>query len=644
MKTMEKIKITFSDKSQKEYKQGVTPAEVAKEMGSKEQLGAFAAKFEGELIDLSHPLIKDGTLEFLDFESPEGKEIFRHSASHIMAQAVKELFPEAKLGIGPAIEDGFYYDFEMPRSFTPEDLKKIEERMAEIIKKNLPLVRKEISKEDAKRYFEEKGERFKLELLGELDERVTLYQQNDFVDLCLGPHVPSTSRIKAFKLLSIAGAYWRGDERNPMLQRIYGTAYETEEDLKKHLELIEEAKRRDHRKLGTELDLYSIKEEMGPGLVLWHPKGAIIRKVIEDFWREVHFARGYELVYSPHIAKVELWEVSGHLSYYREMMYSPMEMEGQSYLLKPMNCPFHVQIYKSKLRSYRDLPIRYAELGTVYRYERSGVLHGLLRVRGFTQDDAHIFCTPEQLREEILGVVDLSKEMAEIFGYTELEVELAIRDPGNKSKYLGDDEGWNRAEEILAWALSKKGLAYQKIEGEAKFYGPAIDIKLKDCLGRSWQGPTIQFDFNLPERFGVVYVGKDGKEHHPLMIHRTVLGAMERFIGGLVEHYAGAFPLWLAPVQVRVLTITDRELPYAQEIYLKLREIGFRAELDDRNEKVGLKIRQAEMEKIPYMLVIGPEEVGKKLLSVRKRKEGDLGKLGLEDFVERIKGEVASKK
>jgi len=586
----------------------------------------------------------EGIVERIDFSTPEGREVFRHSASHIMAQAVKRLYPEAKLGIGPAIEDGFYYDFDLPRTLSEEDLPEIEKEMQKIIEEDLPFVREELPKEEARKLFESLGEKYKVELIDEIeDEVVSIYRNGEFVDLCRGPHLPSTGYVKAFKLLSVAGAYWRGDERNPMLQRIYGTAFPTREELEDYLARLEEAKKRDHRKLGVQLDLYSIRDEVGPGLVLWHPKGATVRRIIEDFWREEHIKRGYQIIYTPHIARINLWEKSGHLAHFADMMYSPMEVEGQKYLLKPMNCPFHIQIYKSSLRSYKELPIRYAELGTVYRYERSGVLHGLLRVRGFTQDDAHIFCMPEQIYDEVLGVIDLAEYMIRTFGYEDFLIELSVRDPENKEKYLGEDEGWERAESILAQALEKKGLPYKIMEGEAKFYGPAIDIKLKDSLGRAWQGPTIQFDFNLPRRLDVTYIGPDGKEHFVTMIHRTVLGTMERFIGGLVEHYGGAFPPWLAPVQVVVMNITDAQADYAREVAERLREEGLRVELDLRGDKINSKIRDAQLQKIPYMIIVGEKEKNNRTLALRKRTGEQEYGVKIEEFINEIKQRIKDK-
>jgi len=565
-------------------------------------------------------------------------EKMRHSAAHIMAQAVQDLFHEVKFGIGPAIEDGFYYDFELPRALTPEDLMAIEARMREIIASGLPFVREEISKEEAIRLFA--GQPYKLELIEELPgETVTIYRQGSFVDLCRGPHVGSTSEIGAFKLVSIAGAYWRGDETRPMLQRIYGVAFETETELEDHLARLAEATKRDHRRLGKELDLFSIHEEAGPGLVLWHPKGALVRQLIEDFWKEEHRERGYELVYTPHIAKLNLWKISGHWDFYRENLYSPMDIEGQQYIIKPMNCLGHILIYKTQLRSYRQLPIRYAELGTVYRYERSGVLHGLARVRGFTQDDAHIFCRPDQLESEIASVVELARFMLHTFGFSEYELLLSTR----PEKYAGTLEIWEQATEALRAVLEGLKLDYKIDPGEGVFYGPKIDVKLRDALGRLWQGPTIQVDFNLPQRFNVTYVGDDGTEHQAVMVHRTVLGSMERFLACLVEHYAGAFPVWLSPVQVVIIPIADRHLDYAFQVAEALKENKIRVQVDNRPERMNLKIREAQMGRVPYMLILGDKELDASIVSLRLRTGEDLGQMPLVQFIDRVKSVVADK-
>jgi threonyl-tRNA synthetase len=638
------ITVTLPDGSQERYPSGITAAEVALKISKRLAEAAMAAKIDDNLVDLNTKLEQDVKLEIVTFDREEGKEVYRHTASHAMAQAVKRLFPEAKLTIGPSIESGFYYDFDTPRPLVPEDLKQIEAEMQKIIDADLPILRHEVTKDEAIKIFAERGEDYKIEMLREMpDGIVSLYQQEDFVDLCLGPHLPNTGKLKAVKLLSIAGAYWRGDENRQMLQRIYGIAYNNKADLETHLKRIEEAEKRDHRKLGRELDFFSLHEgNAGPGLVYWHPKGAIVRRIVEDFWKDEHIKRGYQLVMIPHIAKSDLWHTSGHYDFYRENMYT-MNIDTQEYVLKPMNCPGHILIYQTKSHSYRELPIRYAELGTVYRYERSGVLHGMFRVRGFTQDDAHIFCTPEQLPSEVVGVIDLMDYMLRSFGYQRYEIELSVRDPDNKDKYMGNDEDWERAESALVDALNQRDLSYKRMEGEAVFYGPKIDVKLLDALGHSWQGPTIQFDFNLPSRFDVNYIGADGNEHQVVMVHRTVLGSMERFIGGLIEFYNGALPLWLSPVQARILTITDEQIEYAKQVESQLRESGLRSEADVRNEKLGFKIREAQLEKIPYMLVVGNREASAGKVAVRLRSGEDLGPVDVADFIKRANDEILEK-
>lgn len=565
-------------------------------------------------------------------------EIMRHSAAHMMAEVVQAMFPEAKFGIGPAIENGFYYDFDLPRPLTPDDLPLIEAKMSEIIAANLPFSREEVTKEEARRLFA--GQPYKLELIDEItEEKVSLYRQGSFVDLCRGPHVAATGEIKAFKLLSIAGAYWRGDESRPMLQRIYGVALATKELLAEHLKNLEEAVKRDHRKLGAELDLFSIHDEAGPGLVHWHPRGAAIRRVIEDFWKDEHARRGYDLVYTPHIAKVGLWQTSGHWEFYRESMYSPMEIEEQEYVIKPMNCLGHILIYQTRLRSYRELPIRYAELGTVYRYERSGVLHGLSRVRGFTQDDAHIFCRFDQLEDEVAGVLDLARFMMDAFGFKNYQLFLATQ----PEKYAGSAKIWAEATETLKRAMARLKMNYDTDPGGGVFYGPKIDIKLEDTLGRAWQGPTIQVDFNLPQRFAVTYVGEDSREHPVAMVHRTVLGSMERFLASLIEHYGGAFPVWLAPVQVMIIPIADRHLDYARKLEAALRNERIRVKVDARSERVNLKIRQAQLDRVPYMLVVGDKEVTSATVSVRWRSGEQQSALPLSDFKKSIKKAIVTR-
>jgi threonyl-tRNA synthetase len=561
----------------------------------------------------------------------------RHSAAHLMAEAVQEVFPDARFGIGPAIDTGFYYDFDLPRSLTPDDLAEIERRMRANQAKGEPFQREVVSREEALRIFADNP--YKVELIEGLppDEIITTYQQGHFLDLCRGPHVPSTSDIGPFKLLSIAGAYWRGDEKRPMLQRIYGTAFPTQDELDAHLQRLEEAQRRDHRRLGRELDLYSVNEEIGPGLILWHPKGAMVRYLVEQFEQREQIARGYQLVYTPHIASEKIYKTSGHLETYRENMYSPMSIEEVDYYLKPMNCPGHIMIYKSRVHSYRDLPVRLAELGTVYRYERSGTLHGMLRVRGFTQDDAHIFCTPEQVVDEVRGVIDLAIHMARVFGY-DFQAYLATK----PEKSVGSDEVWERATDELKRAMETRGLSYKIDEGGGAFYGPKIDIKWVDALGREWTGPTIQVDFNLPERFDVTYVGEDGERHRAVMIHRTLLGSMERFVGGLVEHYAGAFPVWLAPVQAKLIPITNDQAPFARDVAHRFADAGLRVEVDDSRDRMQAKIRNAQLEKIPYMLVVGKREVEANALAVRLRDGRDLGAMPIDDVQRLILGQVES--
>jgi threonyl-tRNA synthetase len=571
------------------------------------------------------------SLVALTFDSDQGKDIYRHSVSHLMAHAVKELFPSAKVAIGPSIENGFYYDFDVERPFTPEDLTAIEKKMSQLIKKSNPFVRKEMSRAEAIELFKGMGEDYKVELIEELtDETVSIYDEGGFVDLCRGPHVPNTNRLSSFKLLSVAGAYWRGDEKNKMLQRIYGTAFADKDSLKAHLDLLEEIKKRDHRRLGKDLDLFSINDEIGPGLVLWHPNGAKIRKTIEDFWGDEHEKAGYDILYTPHIAKLDLWHKSGHSDFYSENMYSPMDVDGQAYEVKPMNCPFHIAVYKSQLRSYRDLPIKYAELGTVYRYERSGVLHGLLRVRGFTQDDAHLFITQDQVEAEIQEVLDFVMYVLKTFGFEDFDIYLSTR----PEKSVGDDESWQVATDALESALKANGLPFEFDPGEGVFYGPKIDIKVKDSLGRSWQCSTIQVDFNLPERFDVSYRGADGNEHRPIMIHRALMGSLERFFGILIEHYAGVFPLWLAPEQVRILTIADRHADYAKEVLKSLKAGGIRATADLDNQKVGYKIREATVRKVPYLVIIGDNELEDKNLTIRLRSGENQGPYTVEEFLD----------
>ena len=562
----------------------------------------------------------------------------RHSAAHIMAEAVLEMFPDGKFAIGPPIEHGFYYDFELPRTLTPDDLEVIDERMRRTIAADHPFEHSEIGRDEGRKLFADQT--YKLELIdGIAADKLSIYQHAEFKDLCEGPHVERTGQVGAFKLTSIAGAYWRGDEANPMLQRIYGALFETEKDLQEHLERLEEAQKRDHRRLGRELDLFSFHEEYGPGLVYWHPKGGRLRTVIEDFWREEHFKAGYDVVYTPHIGKSSLWSTSGHLEFYAEGMYSPMDVDGQDYYVKPMNCPFHMQIYGSQTRSYRDLPIRMAELGTVYRYERSGVLHGLLRVRGFTQDDAHIFCRPDQIGDEIGRALDFMRFFLEKFGFKDFHVYLATA----PEKYAGSREDWEMAEQVLKDAVKERDLPFDIDEGGAVFYGPKVDVKLLDGLGREWQCTTIQFDFNLPERFDITYVGEDGQEHRPYVVHRALLGSIERFIGVLIEHYGGAFPLWLAPVQATVIPIADRHIEYGQGVVDELRAAGLRVELDKRGERMQAKIRDAQMQKVPYMLIAGDREQEANSVAVRMRSGEDLGAVPVFQLIDRLKDEMLTK-
>lgn len=570
-------------------------------------------------------------------------ETMRHSASHVMAEVVKGLFPEAKLGIGPATEDGFYYDFDLPRPLVPEDLPAIEEGMRRVIAARLPFIREDVDKGKARQLFA--SQPYKLELINDLpDESVSTYRHGSFVDLCRGPHLNSTGQIGPFKLLNIAGAYWRGDEHRPMLQRIYGTAFDTQAELDEHLRRLAEIEARDHRRLMKQLDLISFHEEAGAGLAYWHPKGGLIRVLIEDYWRKQHLEGGYDIVFTPHIGRAHLWKTSGHLDFYKESMYSPMEIDEQEYYIKPMNCPFHIMIYKSKLRSYRELPLRWAELGTVYRYERSGTLHGLLRVRGFTQDDAHIFCTPEQIEDEILRVLDFSLNMLRAFGFEEYKVELSVRDPQNLGKYGGSDAMWQQAEGSLVKALEARNLPHERKEGEAVFYGPKIDIKIKDVLGRAWQCSTIQFDFNEPERFDMTFISEDGKEQRPYMVHRALLGSLERFFGVLIEHYGGAFPVWLAPVQAMIIPISDRHIDYARKVEAELKAEGLRTQVDVRPERMNYKIREAQLQKIPYMLVVGDKEAAAASVSVRLRNGEDLGKQSVAEFKAMARSDIQAKK
>jgi threonyl-tRNA synthetase len=603
--------------------------EIARSIGERLARQTVAALLDDALVDATRPLEKDARLQLVTLNTPEGLEIYRHSSAHLMAHAVKELFGrKVQVTIGPAIENGFYYDFYCPdHTFSPEDFERIEKKMAELAAADLPIERQVVSSDEAIRLFEGMGENYKVELIRDLGaSEVSLYRQGTFVDLCRGPHIPSTGLLKAFKLTSVAGAYWRGDEKNAMLQRIYATAFTDQKELNQYLERLEEAKRRDHRKLGRELDLFSFNDEAGAGLVIWHPKGALLRTLIEDFERREHLKRGYDIVMGPQILRTELWKTSGHFDNYRENMYFT-EVDEQSYGIKPMNCLAHMLIYKSKLRSYRDLPLRFFELGTVHRHEKSGVLHGLLRVRGFTQDDAHILCTPEQLDGEIKGVLNFVREVMAIFGF-EYELEISTR----PEKSIGSDASWELATNALMSALKDSGLPFEVNEGDGAFYGPKIDIKLKDALDRKWQCATIQCDFTLPERFDLTYVGSDGERHRPVMVHRVILGAIERFIGVLIEHFTGNFPLWISPVQAKILNVTDTQAAYAQEVCDLLRQEGVRVQVDLRNEKLSFKIREAQMEKVPYMLVIGDKEVASGTVAPRHRSGQNLEPMAPADF------------
>ncbi|MFZ2957863.1 MAG: threonine--tRNA ligase [Candidatus Ozemobacteraceae bacterium] len=624
------ILLTLPDGKSVQHPAGVTGLDAARAIGPKLAEAAIAAKLDGQFIDLRATIPHSGKLEIVTLKSADAAQIYRHSMAHIMAEAVLKLFPEAKFGIGPTIENGFYYDFLLSRPLTTEDLEHVEKEMKGIIAAKEPFSYKLMSKPEAIETFTKLSQPFKLELIEEIpDEMVSVYSQGGFSDLCRGPHLPHSGTVKFFKLLSVAGAYWRGDEKNPMLQRIYGTSFATKEELDAHLNMLEEAKKRDHRKLGKDLDLFSLHEEVGPGLVFWHPKGARIRHTIESFWKDQHFRNGYELLYTPHMGRSWLWETSGHLGFYKDSMYSPMKIDESEYYIKPMNCPFHIMIYKTQNRSYRDLPLRWAELGTVYRYEKSGVLHGLLRVRGFTQDDAHIICTPEQIEDEISEVLRFSLSMWKAFGFESIKAYLATR----PEKAVGEPARWDQAIEALQRAVKKEGLECEMDEGGGAFYGPKIDLKIKDAIGREWQMTTIQFDFNLPERFDMTYIGADGEKHRPYMVHRALLGSLERFFGVLLEHHGGAMPVWLAPVQVTVLSISDKHIDYAKKVEEAFRRAGVRVSLDARSDKIGYKIRNAQLMKVPYMVVLGDEEMNAGTITVRKRSGENTPGLSLEAFV-----------
>ncbi len=633
-----KINIEFPDGNIKEFEKGISPYEIAKSISGRLARESIVAEFSGKLIDMHKPLENSGKIEFLDFDDPRGRDVFWHSSAHIMAEAVRELYDDVKVAIGPSIENGFYYDFDREEPFSEDDLEEIQKKMKEITKRDNKFICKEMDKEEAVKLFDQWDENYKLELLEDIeDDKVTVYESGDFTDLCRGPHIPSAKRVKAIKLLSVAGAYWRGDERNKMLQRIYGITFPKKKLLDQHLEMLEESRRRDHRKLGAELDLFMTDPDIGPGLILWKPKGGIMRRVIENFMNQEHEKRGYEILYTPHIARHRLWELSGHADFYTGNMFKPMEVEGDQYQIRPMNCPFHIVMYKSELRSYRELPIRWSELGADYRYERSGVLHGLTRVRGFTMDDAHIFCTKEQLPDEIKGVMDLALFVFKTFGFEDLELYLSTR----PKKFVGDPEVWDIAEKALQETLDSMGLDYILDPGEGAFYGPKIDLKVKDALGRSWQCSTIQVDFNIPERFDITYIDENDQKKQPIMIHRAILGSLERFFGILIEHYAGNFPLWLSPVQAMVLPISEKYEVYAEKVYMAFKEAGIRAKIDQRSEKIGYRIREAEMQKVNYMLIVGEREEEDNTVSIRKHGEGDIGSKTLDEAIESFRDEIA---
>ncbi len=637
---MSEITVTLPDGSQRTYPSGTTSQKVAESISQRLAKEAVIAKVDGELRDLSRPIESDARLEILTFDHPQGKEVFWHSSSHIMAQAVQELFPDVKLAIGPPIDEGWYYDFDVPKPFSTDDLAKIEERMAAIVAEDAPFRCEVKDRLWAIDYFTKQNAPYKVELLeGFTDETVTFYYDSRFEDLCRGPHLPRTGMVKAIKLIATSGAYWRGDEKRAMLQRIYGVSYPKQAMLDDYIHRQEEAKRRDHRVIGKQLELFTVTEDVGPGLILWLPRGSRIRHQIESFWKERHIEKGYELVYSPHIANRVLWDKSGHTDFYADSMFRPMDVDERKYQLKPMNCPFHIQMYKSRLWSYRDLPLRWAELGTVYRYERAGVLHGLMRVRGFTQDDAHHFVQQDRMEEELVWLLDFCTNLLAVFGFTDYDLFLSTR----PVKSIGLREDWDRAEEGLKKALDLSGLKYTLNEGDGAFYGPKIDLMIRDAIGRSWQCGTIQFDFSLPERFDLSYVDKDGQQKRPIMIHRALLGSIERFFGVLLEHYAGDLPLWLAPEQVRVLPITDAQIPYAEEIVSMLRSKKIRAGIDHRSDKVNGKIRDAEVMKVPYMFVIGGREAAAQSVAVRKHGKGDLGVKPLTEAISMIETEIESR-
>jgi threonyl-tRNA synthetase len=640
------IHVKLPDGSSKEFPKGTTALEVAKSISPRLADAALAAKTNGDLIDLTRPLEKDTDLRILTDRDPEALEVYRHSSAHLLAAAVLELFPETKLGHGPATESGFFYDFYRPTAFTPEDLEKIEKKMQDLVKQDIPYAREFVPRDKGLAEFKKDGDFMKCHFVEQFtkpDEKISLYRTGKFTDFCRGPHIPSTGKIKAFKLLNIAGAYWLGDEKNPQLQRIYGTSFFSQKDLDKHLQQVEEAKKRDHRVLGQQLDLFSIQELAGPGLIFWHPKGGIIRKEMEDWMREEYLKRGYSLVYTPHVARRQLFFTSGHEGYYSQNMFDAMELDDAEYRLKPMNCPGHILIYRDSLKSYRDLPVRLGELGTVYRYERSGVMHGLLRVRGFTQDDSHIFCTPEQVEDEIGNCLDFALDVLKDFGFDQFQTELSTWNPDDRKNFVGSEEQWVNATRSLENVLKRKNVEYKTIPGEAAFYGPKIDIKLVDAIGRLWQLSTIQVDFNLPQRFGLEYVAEDGSRKQPVMVHRALFGSVERFFGVLLEHYAGAFPVWLSPVQAVMIPIAERHADYANKVAAQLKAIGVRVEVDARNEKMNGKIREHAMQKVPFLLVVGDKESEAGKVNVRTRGKEKTEDMPAADFVEKIRKLIAEK-
>ena len=648
------IHVQLPDGSVKDVPKGTTALDIARSISPRLADAALAAKAtpvaastepsangdKSTLIDLTRPLEQDTRLRILTEKDPEALEVYRHSSAHLLAAAVLELFPETKLGHGPATEHGFFYDFYRPTAFTPDDLQKIERKMQELAQQNIPYAREFVPRTEGLARFKEEGDFMKCHFIEQFtkpDESISIYKTGKFLDFCRGPHIPSTGKIKAFKLLNIAGAYWLGDEKNPQLQRIYGTSFYSKKDLDAYLNSIEEAKKRDHRVIGQQLDLFSIQELAGPGLIFWHPKGGIIRKEMEDWMRSEYIKRGYSLVYTPHVARRQLWQTSGHEGYYAENMFDIMELDDAEYRMKPMNCPFHILIYRDSLKSYRDLPVRLGELGTVYRYERSGVMHGLLRVRGFTQDDAHIFCTPEQIESEIAACVEFAKDVLKDFGFEKFQTELSTWNPNDRANFVGTEEQWTMATASLEKVLKELNIEYKTIPGEAAFYGPKIDIKLVDAIGRLWQLSTVQFDFNLPKRFDLEYVAEDGSRKQPLMVHRALYGSVERFFGVLIEHYAGAFPLWLAPVQIGLVPISERHVEYAKKVEAELKAAGLRVEIDDRNEKMNAKIRDFANQKTPYILVFGDKEAAANAVSVRTRGKGDQGSVSLAEFIAKAK-------